>query len=111
MTQTTTPDNSSYAGVSQPPAATSAANQPEAGGLSPGAAAGVGVGVAVGILVLAGAAFFTMRRRKQRRRLPPTEGHGSSDAGVLQSQDVHTKPDLSQPSEMAVYERPAEMPT
>lgn len=111
MTQTTTPDNASYTGVSQPPAATSAANQSEAGGLSSGAAAGVGVGVAVGILILAAAAFFIIRRRKQRRRIPPTEGHDSSDTGVPPFQDVHTKPAVSQPSEMAVYERPAEMPT
>lgn len=100
--------------MSQPPVATSAstaAYQSGAGGLSPGAAAGVGVGVAVGILILAAAAFFIIRRRRQERQLPPTEGHDPSDAGVLQVQDVHKKPDLPQPSEMAANERPVELPT
>lgn len=71
----------------------------------------MGVGVAVGTLILAATAFFIIRRRRQRRRLLPTEGHDSSDACVLQFQDVHKKQDLPQPSEMAANERPVELPT
>lgn len=100
--------------MSQPPAATSISPAPSKsgpGGLSSGAAAGLGIGVAVGILILAAAAFFIIRRRGQRRRLPPTEGHDSSDAGVQQCQDVHRKLDFPQRNEMAVDERPAELPT
>lgn len=71
----------------------------------------MGVGVAVGVIVLASAAFFVDRRGKKRRQSPYTKVHGPQDAGVLQFQDVHRKPDLPQPLEMAVYERPTELPT
>lgn len=100
--------------MSQPPVATStrpALSKSGPGGLSSGAVAGLGVGVAVGILILAAAAFFIIRSRRQRGRLPPTEARDSSDATVQQCEDIHRKLDFPQHNEMAVYERPTELPT
>lgn len=82
-----------------------------AGGLSTGAAAGVGIGVAVGALMLGAAAFFVYRHRRRRRQSPSTASQSSQYPGMPQFEDVHRKHDLAQPAEMAVYERPRELPT
>lgn len=113
-TQTTTPSITSSTIESHTAASTStspASPQTGAGGLSSGAAAGVGVGVAVGVLILAAAAFFVYRHRRRTRQPPPTANQSSQYAGVPQLEDVHRKPHLVQPVEMAVYERPRELST
>ncbi|KAI7780085.1 hypothetical protein LA080_000002 [Diaporthe eres] len=93
-----------------PTQTTSQSTTSKAGSLSSAAAIGLGVGVAVGVLVLAASAFFVYHRsRRARQPSPTTAGHGSQDAVLPQLEDVHRKPDLAQPVEMAVYERPGEL--
>lgn len=111
-TQTTLQSTTSSTIGSHTAASTStspASPQTEAGGLSSAAAVGLGVGVAVGVLVLAASAFFVYHRSRKARQPSPTVGHGSQDAMLPQLEDVHRKPDLAQPVEMAVYERPGEL--
>ncbi|KAF2668734.1 hypothetical protein BT63DRAFT_414702 [Microthyrium microscopicum] len=80
--------NSTTALPSSTPSATSSAARKSSSGLSTGAKAGLGVGVGLGaLIVLAGALFFCMRRRKQ----PVTENNaGTVEAGpaVAQERDV-----------------------